>query len=178
MVKRKTKPLQEATDDDKRKLLEVTENRADEVKIRNHTVKVRWMHPSTTDRISSLLAFKGEDRRLMAKCAALIRLNGFWKANLFYWITWRWYYYVRQYTSGELTPLFEKAFKKKVSEEKEAYLNAMTYLLALDTTDKQMTKEEAGRILQGLRTASDGKSPRTTESTQGRSKSSASPSAE
>lgn len=166
MVKRKTKPLEEATRDDRKALLSVINNDADTVEVRGRKIRIRWMHPSTTDWISTLIVNRGEDRRLLAKCAALIRLNGFWKSHLFYWWVWRWYYYIRQYTSGELQPVFEKAFKKKASEEKEAYLNAMTYLLALDTTDKQMTKEEAGLILQGLRSDSGGRSPRSTESTQ------------
>lgn len=178
MVRRKTKPLEEATQEDKKALLSVINNDADTVELRGRKIRIRWMHPSTTDWISTLIVNKGDDRRLLAKCAALIRLNGFWKSHLFYWWVWRWYYYIRQYTSGELTPVFERAFKKKAYQEKEAYLTDMTYLLALDTTDKQMTKEEAERTLQELRSDNVGKSPKSTASTQAPSSSSASPSVE
>ena len=163
MAKNNVEPINEATKEDKEALLSIQQNEADIVQLRGHNIKVRWLHPSVMDWISALLVHKADKKNLMARCAALVRLNGFFKAHLFYWFVWRWYYYIRQYNSLELTPLFEVAVKKKVQEEKMAYLNAMTFLLALDTTEKQMTKEEAEHILQELRLAKDGKSPKSTE---------------
>jgi len=162
MAKRNVEPINEATREDKEALVSIQQNEADVVELRGHKIKVRWLHPSIMDWISVLLVHKSEKKNLMARCAALIRLNGFFKAHLFYWFVWRWYYYIRQYNAQELSPLFEMAVKKKVQEEKMAYLNAMTFLLALDTTEKQMTKEEAEHILQELRMANDGKSPKST----------------
>lgn len=162
MVKRNVEPINEATREDKEALVSIQQNEADVVELRGHKIKVHWLHPSVMDWISVLLVHKSERKNLMARCAALIRLNGFFKAHLFYWFVWRWYYYIRQYNAQELSPLFEMAVKKKVQEEKMAYLNAMTFLLALDTTEKQMTKEEAEHILQELRMANDGKSPKST----------------
>ena len=177
MVK-KTKVLEEATHEDEQALVSVVENEADIVELRGHKLKVRWLHPAVGDWVTKLMTKDGDDAKAPCKCAALIRLNGFWKCHLLYWCVWRWYYYVRQYTSEELTPLFEAAQKKTVHQEAPAYLNATILLTALTTARKQMTKEEARRTLQELRSASDGKSHRSTASTQDRSSSSASQSAE
>lgn len=174
---KKRKAISEATHEDEQALVSVVENEKTEVELRGHRIRIGWMHPGTADWVSALMSKDGDEDKVLAKCAALIRLYGFWKSHLLYWFVWRWYYYVRQYTSIELTPLFEVAQKKTAAEAAPAYLNAMIFLTALSTTKKQMTKEEARRTLQELRTASDGKSPRSTASTRDRSESSASPSA-
>ena len=157
MAKEKVKPIIEATREDKQALVAVTENEATEVSLRGHKLRIGWMHPATMDWISALMSKDGDENKSLAKCAALIRLNGFWKCHLLYWFVWRWYYYVRQYTSAELTPLFEVAQKKTAAEAAPAYLNATILLTALSTMKKQMTKAEAERTLQELRSDKDGK---------------------
>lgn len=168
MVKKKNKPISEATREDEQALLSVVENDADVVEVRGRKIRVRWIHPATADWISALMTRDGDENTVLAKCAALIRLNGFWRSHLFYWLVWRWYYYVRQYTSAELTPLFEVAQKKTAQEAAPSYLNATILLTALSTMKKQMTKAEAARTLRELHSGSDGKSPKSTESTQAR----------
>lgn len=153
----KEKIEKEVTREDEQELLKVTENKYDIIEVRGRKLKIRWLHPATTDWISSIIQKDGSENKVFAQCAALIRLNGFWKCHLFYWFLWRWYYYVRQYTISELTPLFELAQKKTAQEEAQAYLNAMAFLIALSTTKKQMTKAEAEHILQELRMVKDGK---------------------
>jgi hypothetical protein len=155
--------VKDVTREDEQALLDVMENSYDVVEVRGHKIKVRWLHPAVADWISNLVIRDGDENKVLAKCAALIRLNGFWKCHLFYRFVWRWYYYVLQYTTTELTPLFEVAQKKTAKVEAPAYFNAMTLILALSTTKKQMTKKEAEHILQELRTANDGKSPKNTE---------------
>ncbi len=151
------KIVKEVTREDEQTLLDVMENSYDIVEVRGRKLKIRWLHPAITDWISSLVERDGDENKVMAKCAALIRLNGFWKCHLFYPFVWRWYYYIRQYTTLELTPLFEVAQKKTAKTEAQAYLNAMGLLIALKTTKKQMTKKEVEHILQELRSVSDGK---------------------
>lgn len=151
------KIVKEVTREDEQALLDVMENSYDIVEVRGRKLKIRWLHPAITDWISSLVERDGDENKVMAKCAALIRLNGFWKCHLFYPFVWRWYYYIRQYTTLELTPLFEVAQKKTAKTEAQAYLNAMGLLIALKTTKKQMTKKEVEHILQELRSVSDGK---------------------
>ena len=115
------------------------------------------MHPATTEWITTLMLKDGNDRKVISQAAALIVLNGFWKCHLFYWLKWRWFYYIRQYNAQELAPIIETAQKKTQQEAAMAYLNDTMLLTALKDTAKQMTKEEAERTLRELRSAKDGK---------------------
>ena len=151
-----SKKIREATKEDEQLLVSVQNNKRDAVKVRNKTYMVGWMHLGVGDWISDLIA-NGDDNKIMAKAAALIVLNGFWRAHLWYWFLWRWFYYVKQYNAAELEPLFQTAQKKTLQEERTAYLSDMMLLTALSTTRKQMTMEEARRIHQELLTAKDGK---------------------
>lgn len=160
---KKVQAIKEATHEDAQELLSVAQNKPDIVMLRNKRIKVKWMHFAVGDWISSLIESAGNDHTILAKCAALIRLNGFWKCHLWYWFLWRWYYYIRQYTAQELLPLIQMAQKKTAQEAAVAYLNGMMLLTALSTTQKQMTKEEAERTLQELRSGNDGKSAKSTE---------------
>ena len=153
----KKKVLAEATTEDEKLQMSVRKNEADVVEVRGRKFKVRWMHPFTTEWITSLMLKDGNDAKVVCQASALIALNGYWKAKFLYWIVWRWFYYIRQYTSQELVPLIEMAQKKTAQEVAVAYLNATMLLTALKDTAKQMTKEEAGRTLQELRSGSGGK---------------------
>lgn len=159
------KAIKEATLDDERLLKSVTNNEADTVEVRGKKFRVKWMHAGTADWISSLMLQENNENKVLAQCAALIVLNGFWKTHLFYWIVWRWFYYVRQYNAGELTPLFELAQKKTQQQVVTAYLTATMLLTALKDSKKIMTRAEAERSLQELRSGSGGKPPKSTEST-------------
>lgn len=94
--------------------MSVVENEKDIVEVRGRKMAVRWLHPAVGDWVSALMVKDGDDAKILCKAAALIRLNGFWKCHLLYWLTWRWYYYVRQYNARELTPLFEVAQKNGI----------------------------------------------------------------
>lgn len=178
MAKKRENVIKEATRDDERLQMSVRQNQSDEVEVRGRKYKVRWMHPGTMEWITSLVLKDGNDAKILCQASALIVLNGFWKCHLFYWIVWRWFYYIRQYNASELEPLIQTAQKKTQQEVSMAYLSGTMLLTALKDTTKQMTKAEAERTLQELRSVSDGKSPISTASTQAPSESSASPSAE
>ena len=153
----KEKIEKKVTREDEQAFLDVVENGYEVVEVRGRKMKIYWLHPAIADWISSLVKRDGDENKVFAKCAALIRLNGFWKCHMFYAFVWRWYYYIRQYSTIELTPIFEVAQKKTAKEEAPAYLNAMALLLALSTTKKQMTKKEVELTLQELRMVKDGK---------------------
>ena len=157
MAKKNVKPIKEATREDEKLQMSVRQNWAEEVEVRGRKFKVRWMHPATTEWITTLMLRDGNDRKVIAQAAALIVLNGFWKSHLFYWLVWRWFYYVRQYNASELEPVIQTAQKKTQQEVAMAYLNDTMLLTALKDTAKQMTKEEAERTLQELRSGRDGK---------------------
>lgn len=151
------KVIQPATSEDQKELNSVTENGTDVVELRGKKIQIKWMHMETISKISNLMLQEGNDNTIIHRCAALIVLNGFWKCHLFYWFVWRWFYYVKQYTSEELLPIINLAQKKTASEEKVAYLNATILLTALQVTKKQMTKAEADLILQEQYTDKGGK---------------------
>lgn len=155
-MSKKEKAIQEATLEDERQQKSVTKNYADPVVVRGRTFQVKWMHPATTDKITCLMLKDGNDNKVLSQCAALIVLNGFWKTHLLYWLLWRWFYYVKQYNAEELTPLFEMAQKKTQSQGAVAYLNATMLLTVLKDTKKAMTKAEAERTLQELRSGKGG----------------------
>lgn len=156
----KQEKIQEATLEDERLQMSVRHNWADVVEVRGKKFKIRWMHPYTEDRITQLMLEEGNDSKVLCQCAALIVLGGYWKTRMWYWFLWRWFYYIKQYNSVELTPLFELAQKKTAQVESVAYLNATILLIALKDTKKTMTKAEAERTLHELRGDESGSSPK------------------
>lgn len=157
MSKEKVKPIQEATREDEKLQMSVRQNWADDVTVRGKNFKVRWLHPFTNEWITALMLKDGNDSKIICQASALIVLGSFWKCKFWYWLVWRWFYYIKQYNAVELTPLIEVAQKKTAQEVAVAYLNATMLLTALKDTTKQMTKAEAERTLQELRTVKDGK---------------------
>ena len=140
MAKKNEKIVEDATLEDEKLQMSVRKNLGDPVVVRGRTFNVKWMHPYTEERITLLMLKDGNDNKVLSQCAALIVLGGFWKSVFLYWFVWRWFYYVRQYNSEELLPLFELAQKKTQSQGAVAYLNATMLLTALKDTKKQMTK--------------------------------------
>jgi hypothetical protein len=86
-------------------------------------------------------------------------LNSFWAIKLWYWLKWRWFYYVKQYNENELTELLNLG-KKKVPLD-EYYTNTIL-LTALKDTSMMMKKTEVATTLQGLNTEQPTKSQKTT----------------
>lgn len=85
----------------------------------------------------------GEENKVVCKCAALMRLNGYWAIKLLYWFVWRWFYYVKQYSEGDLGEYIAEC-KKKVPVMD--YLMCTTLLTAMMDTKKQMNRAEVNRI--------------------------------
>lgn len=157
MAKKGEKIIKEATAEEEKLLMSVRKNLKDPVVVRNKTYYVGWTHPFTEDRITQLMLKDGNDSKILAQCAALLVLGDYWKTFFFYWIVWRWFYYIKQYNAKELTPIFEMGQKKTAQEEAPAYLNATILLTVFKDTKKMMTKAEAERILHARNTDNDGK---------------------
>ena len=81
---------------------------------------------------------------MSAKCAAIIVLNGYWSIKLWYWLVWRWFYYVKQYTEEEYSPLMMMC-KKKLGAEN--YFLLTTLMIGIKDTMMAMTRKETERIL-------------------------------
>lgn len=129
-----------------RELDSIIRDGADFAELRGRRVKVRWLGYFAIRKLSEVMVDSKDERSVACKCAAAIRLNGYWGIRLWWWALWRWYFYVRQYSEAELLPLIELS-KKKVPLE--TYLTATIYLTAMKDTVMQMTRKEAETILRG-----------------------------
>ena len=128
------------------------------VTVRGRKFSIRWMRAATIRKVTEIMNRDGNDDRATCQCVAAFVLNDFWKMKFFWWILWRWMFYVRQYGDGELQPVIEEAKKKIPLRE---YLEATMYLTAMKDTMMQMTKKEANNILQEQFGGSGGKSAKT-----------------
>lgn len=123
------------------------ENELDEVKVRDKSVKIAWMHPGTQRKLSKVMIKYAEDDTLQHRCAAICVLNGFFKIMFLYPILWRWYFFVKGYSPSELYPIFETA-KKKVQQDES--LRNMVLLIGVKDTLRKQTMISVESMLQKL----------------------------
>lgn len=143
------------------------DNEATEVTIlgTNKRYKLRWLKNGQIEKLSRvILRADGKtgkeednilkqvisDNKLACKVAAIYLLDGWFKLKLRYWLLWRWFYYVKDYSADQLHPLLEEG-KKKVPLMQ--FLGATMSLIGAKDTLMQMRTEEAERILHELSTA-------------------------
>lgn len=131
--------IEQPTTEQERELSGVISNTPALVKLRNKKVKLSGLHPGTLRRISEIILNEKDDLKVTTKTAAAMLLNGYWSIKLFYWIKWRWMYYVAQYDESELTEVVTEG-KKKVDAE-SYYLNTIL-LTGMKDTIMQMTRKE------------------------------------
>ena len=141
---------------EQKELQDVVDDSVDVVSLRGRDVRVDWLRNATQRKISSIMVNEKDERKVIAKCAAAIVLNGYWSLLLLWWIVWRWYYYVRQYTDEELLPILEMG-KKKVPAI--PYFRATMFLTELKMTMAQMTREEVQKALKHFQAGQVGDSP-------------------
>lgn len=123
--------------------------------------RIKWLKAGTIAKLSRLLIGCGdtdndddkersvlsaiiEDSKLACKAAACITLNGYWAIRFRYWIRWRWFYYVKQYSSVMLQPIIDTG-KKKVPLVQ--FLHITTSLIGVKDTLMQMRTAEVEHIL-------------------------------
>lgn len=141
------RPKRQVNEEEQKNLDAVVENTPTEVMLRNRKVKIYWLRRETMRRMSHIMLSDGDESKVSCKCAAMILLNGYWKIKMFYWLLWRWMYYVRQYYDKELEPIISEG-KKKVPLE--GYLTATILLTGMKDTMMTMTRKEVERIRQEL----------------------------
>lgn len=147
MAEAKTRP----TIGQQKELDDVLESSFDEVSIVgcNNTYKVGWLKRGTIRKISHIMSSDDSvnDDKISCKIAACIILNEYWKIKFFYWILWRWLYYIKQYGDDQLKPLIETG-KKKVPQI--AYYETTISMIGMKDTIMTMTKKEVERFRQEL----------------------------
>lgn len=145
-------------------LVDIVNNNKTEIDVRGRKWKIGAVYNDTLDWITNILQNEDNSAKVNAKCFAALYLNGFFALRLFWWIVWRWFYYVRQYTDEEMAPVIAEV-KKKVTAKQTMYFVNIISLIDMKTTTQAMTKEEAARIRRELSGASLGQpqSPRKVE---------------
>lgn len=137
------KKISEPTQGDEKLLDDIVENSVDYVEVRGKRWAVRWVRNRARRKVTDILLKEDDEDKVVCKCAAALRLNGYFKITFLYWALWRWYYYIRQYGEGELLPFISLCKKKVPAEE---YLIAIMLLTGMKDTVMNMTRAEAERI--------------------------------
>lgn len=108
--------------------------------------KLGWLHKGTTRKFTHIeLKEKNEWKKRVKQCA-VVQLNNVWKIRFFYWLLWRYYYYIIDLDVWEVLGVLNVA-KKKI----QSTAFQLTIILATAMTDAMMTmtKAEAERTRAG-----------------------------
>ena len=159
---KKTKAPTQPTIEAEQELERVVDNDIDYIQLRKKRIGLRYLNKWGLHKISRIMTKEGGDELVIGcKCLAAARLNGYFKIKLFWWILWRWYAYIRNYTDLELHPAVD-LIKKKVGVALALYSLNTTYLIGIRETIMKMNREEARATLQELSSDKTGKSAKTT----------------
>lgn len=157
------KEIKQPTIEDEKLLNEVIENNPDELEAFGRKWKIGYLRNGTKRKVTNILMREKQEDKVSSKCTAALLLNGYFKIFFFYWILWRWLYYIKQVGDEELLPIMEYC-KKKV--DVESYCLVTIYLTEMRDTIMTMTREEVNRFLQESRGAQHGASGKSTQPSQ------------
>ena len=97
-----------------------------------------WLHKGTTRKFTHIeLKEKNEWKKRIKQCA-VVQLNNVWKIRFFYWLLWRYYYYIIDLDVWEGLGVLNVA-KKKI----QSAAFQLTTILATAMTDAMMTMTKA-----------------------------------
>lgn len=163
MADEKEQPLEQPSDDLQKLYTSMIEDDYTECGILHHSAKykVRWLRNGQIEKLSRLLVGKHDndaedtegsvleamqsDAKLACKAAAIYTLPRWWKLKLLYWIRWRWFYYVKEYSFLELKDIITEG-KKKVPQM--PFYTVITSLIGAKATLMTMRAKEVEAILQ------------------------------
>lgn len=148
--------VSEPNEEDVQELESLLSNADDIVELRGKSVKIGWIRRGTLRKISSVMNSKSvSEDKITCMCAAAAVLNGYWKIKFFWGWLWRYYYYFKQYSDAELTPILA-IVKKKVPQIE--YCVATILLTEAKGSMMAMTRQEVEAIRAAQITAQAGKS--------------------
>lgn len=153
------KPITPPTAEDELLYNDIVENSPTTIELRGSQKKIHWLCRGTVRKLTKIMLKEGNDDKVSCQAVAAILLNGYWSIKFFWWILWRWYFYIKQYGDEELAPIIAVA-KKKIPARQ--YFAATILLTAMKDAMMQMTKAEANNILQEPPTDKTGKSAKNT----------------
>lgn len=100
--------------------------------------KLGWLHKGTTRKFTHIeLKEKNEWKKRVKQCV-VVQLNNVWKIRFFYWLLWRYYYYIIDLDVWEVLGVLNVA-KKKI----QSTAFQLTTILATAMTDAMMTMTKA-----------------------------------
>ncbi len=105
--------------------------------------KLGWLRKGTMSRCSHVQATEKNGWKRNVKMCTLILFNNIWKIRLFYWIYWRWLYYIADVDVSEVLNVLDKS-KKKIPSN--AYSLATILATGMTELMMTMTKNEAKAI--------------------------------
>ena len=172
--KSKEPEIKQPTEEQQREYISARDDDATVVGIAgtNKKYKIHWLRNGQMVKLSRLLLHKADtddkdpkdgdgndilkevlsDSKLACKAAAIFILNSWVKLKLCYWLLWRWFYYVKEYSDAQLYELLNEG-KKKVPWVQ--FLGTTMCLTEAKGTLMNMTMREAEHTLQELRSAQD-----------------------
>ncbi len=164
------RPIIQPSLTDEQELLRMWDAQADEQLIRGRKFHLRPLTGHARVLLTKILtSSKGKEEAVTCKCLAAARLNGYFRIKLFYWLVWRWYYYIRQYNEDELEDAIA-LIKKKVPAD--SYFKNTISLTEIRATMMQMNREEVYRTLREHLSDKAGKSAKNNLGSPGLSQSS------
>ena len=105
--------------------------------------KMGWLHNGATRKFTHVELSTDNEWKKRVKQCAIVRLNNKWTILLFYWILWRYYYYILDLDIVEVLNVFDVA-KKKIQS---VPLQMATILAtAMKDTMMAMMRDEVRRI--------------------------------
>ena len=104
--------------------------------------KLGWLRKGTTRKFTHIELKENDEWKKRVKQCAVVQLNNVWKIRFFYWLLWRYYYYIIELDVWEVLGVLNVA-KKKIQS---AALQLTTILApAMTDTMMTMTEREASR---------------------------------
>lgn len=133
-------------------LSEILEAEPETVIVNGKKRRIGWLHNGTVRKFSHIMTREKDPWKRnvkVAACVLLNRRNGLWTWALlyvWYWVYWRWLYYVQDLDQAEIVGILE-ASKKKI----QSAPLAVATILATAMMDTMMTmaRHEVGRAAQG-----------------------------
>lgn len=136
--------IQEPTTDDEKMLNDVINNTKEKIKIGNITVRMGWVRYAARRKVTNILINESNETKVGSKCVAALFLNRRILIFLFYWLVWRWFYYVMEFTEEQYLP-FVLYCKKKV--DVPTYYLLTTLLIGMKDTTMKQTRKDAEQLL-------------------------------
>lgn len=142
------KKIEQPSQDLQQLLDDIMEASPETVVVNGKKRKIGWLHNGVTRKFSHIMATEKDPWKRNVKVASCVLLNHRYGLvtclllHLWYWVYWRWQYYVRDMDQVEVAGVLD-ASKKKIQSGPLAVATILA-TAAMDTM-MMMTKQEYGR---------------------------------